>query len=82
MIQNYFNFENFSFVVHFMLDQKGVLFLGHPVDKLKYTDFWISETQPEIPAVGVRQETTWLNNIIFGKHILRHCLLSLLCIEF
>ena len=30
-IQNYFNFENPSFVVHFTLDQTGVLFLGHPV---------------------------------------------------
>ena len=26
VIQNYFNFENYSFVVHFTLDQTGVLF--------------------------------------------------------
>ena len=34
IIQNYFNFENSSFVVHFTLDQTGVLFLGHPVVEL------------------------------------------------
>ena len=31
VIQNYFNFENSSFVLHFTLDQTGVLFLGHLV---------------------------------------------------
>ena len=31
-MQNYFNFENSSFVVHVTRDQTGVLFLGHPVE--------------------------------------------------
>ena len=34
VIQNYFNFENAFFVVHFMLDSTVAL-LGHPV----YTDY-------------------------------------------
>ena len=34
VIQNYFNFENFSFVVHFTLDQTGVLF-GYLVGSLE-----------------------------------------------
>ena len=35
VIQNYLNFENSSFVVHFTLDQTGVLFLGNPVDDME-----------------------------------------------
>ena len=30
IIQNYFNLENSSFVVHFTADQTGVLFFGPP----------------------------------------------------
>ena len=32
LIQNCFNFGNSSFVVQFMVDQTGVLFLGHLVN--------------------------------------------------
>ena len=36
-IQNYFNFENASFVVHFTLDQTGVFF-GSP-GSVRYTGY-------------------------------------------
>ena len=33
VIQQYFNVENSSFVMHFTVDQTGVLFGGHPVER-------------------------------------------------
>ena len=39
VIQNYFNFENSSFVVHFTLDQMEYFFLGYPAEVAYDGDF-------------------------------------------